>query len=233
MENLALIGAGGACRTIIDAVYEINRAGGRWRIAGIVDDDPAKAGKEFYRGTRVLGGREAIKKIDPGEIQFLVTFSSPATFLSRLAYVESLRRDFAGIRFATLIHPAAFVSETASVGAGSFIGAGAVLDAEASVGEHVIVLFHTVLGRRAQVGGGTFISASVNVTTGHKVGSGVYLGAKTMIHADVGDNVLVAAGAVIRKAVTGPAIVNSIVEENVVPFDSPARMQMMLGRMTG
>lgn len=233
MQDLVLIGAGGAACTMIDAIEEINRLEPRWRTVGIIDDNPSKHGAEHYCGVRVIGGREAIGALDLATTSFVIAFSSPATFLGRLAYAESLRRDWPELRFATVIHPGAAISPTARIGEGSFIGRGVVMDSGAAVGNHAIVLFHTVLGRFVTVGEGSFLSATVNVTAGHSIGAACYVGANATIHADIGDRVLAGAGAVVKKKTAGPAILNTRVEDQLIACETPERMQAMLSRMIG
>lgn len=64
----------------------------------------------------------------------------------RLQYLDRIKKT------ATLIHPNAFVSPSASIGEGCIIEAGAVISADAKIGKGTIVMANAVVGHNATVG---------------------------------------------------------------------------------
>lgn len=81
--------------------------------------------------------------------------------------------------WATLIHPKASVSPSASIGEGTVIMAGAIVQAGASIGKHVIVntgarIDHDcVIGDYAHIAPGVVLCGGVVVEEGAQVGCGV------------------------------------------------------------
>lgn len=59
--------------------------------------------------------------------------------------------DFVSHRFATLIHPQASVSKTANIGLGSVVLAHATVQADAKIGDHVIVNANTCIDHEVRV----------------------------------------------------------------------------------
>lgn len=92
------------------------------------------------------------------------------------------RREAENLRdvpFAVLIHPRAFVSNAAIIGAGSVVMAGAVVQAGAIVGKHVIlntgcsVDHGCVIADYAHISPGAHLCGGVSVGQGAQVGCGV------------------------------------------------------------
>ncbi len=229
-QDLILIGASGVAHEILDTIHDLNLKKNEWNVLGVLDDDPSKIGKEFYQNTRILGDRSYLSKVDQTKVQVLVTFSSPATFLKRHHYIEMLKAEFPKLKFATLVHPTAYISPSAEIGEGSYIGPGVIIDSCASVGDHVIILFHSVVSRFVSVDDYTFISASVNIVGNRKIGKSVYLGAKATINANLQDNILVDSAVLIKMDIESNAIVSSTVVPNILKYPSVDKMQMMLAR---
>ncbi len=227
MKKLVLIGASGVAHEIIDTVYELKI----WDHISIIDDDPAKKGKNFYRGIEVIGGQNEIASLDLSRTEFLLTFSSPVNFLNREEYIASLQIKYPGIQFATIMDPSVYVSETAQWGKGCYFSHGVVLDSNASVSDHCIILFNSVISRYVYVGSCTFISASVNITGGKKIGTSCYLGVKSTINADVGDCVLLSAGSIVKNDVESHSVFSNDIKENVLSYPTKKKMQKILSMM--
>lgn len=111
----------------------------------------------------------------------------------------------AGYRLASVVHPRAYVSPSATVGMGVFIGPGAIVHAEASVGDHTIintaavVEHHCVVGENThiapnvalggdvRVGPDTLIGIGASVLPGVRIGAGCMVGAGSAVIRDLGD----------------------------------------------
>ena len=228
MKNIILLGASGLCHEIIDTIVDINKEGPAWNVIGIIDDDKNKHGERLYTDIPIIGGTEKIGHYDLTNTEFLLTFSSPASYLKRGAYVSALFRDFPAIQFATIVHPKAYVSPSATIGPGAYIGLGAVIDAKAIVGRHCLILFSSIVSRFVEIGDFTFISASVNITGGKTIGKSVYLGVKSTVNANIEDNVLVSAGSLVTKDVQQNCIVFNQSKQEVVSFKTAAELQTTL-----
>ena len=231
MKNLILIGASGIALEIIDSVDAINSIKPCWNITGILDDDPNRTGESFYRGVEIVGTSQDIERYIETDTFFLIAFCSVPNFMLRPEYVERLTRKYPDIRFATIIHPLAWISPSASIGSGVFLAPHTVVDANAYVGDHCLALFGSVISRWVKVGDFVFISAGVNIMGYVQVGECSFLGVRTTIISDIGDHVLVNAGALVSRPVASHAIVQAPASGEVTYFKSTEKLQRLLGSL--
>jgi sugar O-acyltransferase (sialic acid O-acetyltransferase NeuD family) len=119
----------------------------------------------------------------------------------RSLFVEQAERF--GFRFATVRHPSARLSRTATVGAGSIVSAGVVVATQTHIGRHVILNRGTLIGHHTRIGDYTTISPGANVAGSVVIGAGTYIGMGAVVidHLKVGAACVVAAGAVVVKNV--------------------------------
>jgi sugar O-acyltransferase (sialic acid O-acetyltransferase NeuD family) len=174
--DLVLIGSGGFARETAQAVQALNRSGAGWRLLGYLDDDPARHGL-VIDGTVVLGGRECIEHL-PGA-SFVVCTGRPGNYVSRLRIVGDL--GLPPERYATIVHPAASVSSSSSVGPGSVLLAHVTLTAAVSVGAHVAIMPNVTLTHDDVIEDFVTIASGVNVGGGVRVQLAAYLGAGALI----------------------------------------------------
>lgn len=181
--RIAIIGAGGYGRVALDVLVA---AGFEDFVVGFYDDAHAVL-PERVRGFPVLGDIEMLKSMLSVETVFVIVAITDNA--ARLRVANSIRG--LGGRFATAVHPMAYVSMEATVGDGSVLGAGAVVQPDAALGSHCHVGAHAVVDRDAMVGAGVWLSS------GAVVGPGASLGARVM----VGPNASVGRKAVVERDV--------------------------------
>lgn len=109
----------------------------------------------------------------------------------------------AGLRFATVVHPAAHVSSRAEIGEGTVVSPAAVVAAVASVGRHVLVNRGAMVGHHASIGDFTSLMTGANVAGATVVGEAVYVGMGALVlnGLTVGHDATIAAGAVVTRDV--------------------------------
>ena len=171
--RVAVVGAGGYGRVALDVLL----AGGLGdRVLGFYDDAHA-ALSERIRGFPVLGDIEMLKSmlsVEPVHLIVAITDN-----VARLRVANALRGI--GGQFFTALHPLAYVSDVATVGAGCVVGAGAVAHPDATLGSHCYIGPGAVVDRDAEIGAGSWLSAGVVVGEGARVGARVVLGSNSSV----------------------------------------------------
>ncbi len=186
------VGAGGHARCVIEAI----RSTARFRVLGLVDDDPDLRGGRVL-GYPVLGGEDALAGLRAGVQLAFVGVGGVGDNRPRRRAFDRL--DEAGFRLPAVVHASAVVSPSARLGAGAQVLAGAIVGAEAAVGANALVNAGAIVGHGARVGdhahvaSGARVGGEVTVAEGAHVGSG----AVVLQGLRVGGGAVVAAGAVV------------------------------------
>jgi acetyltransferase EpsM len=172
MKALAFViyGAGGYCKVVIDIIHALGA-----EVRCVFDDFPEKS------NYKLMG--VPVRKYDPNcypDLQIVIAIGNNEV---RKSLAHNLKHNFA-----TLIHPKAVVSSSASIGKGSVIMANAIIQAEAKLGEHVIINAGVCVDHEAMLDNFTHIGALV------------YIGGA----AQIGENCNIRPGALVKRLVKVP-----------------------------
>jgi acetyltransferase EpsM len=197
-RRLVILGGGEHARVVVEAIRAEPEA---WDILGFVDPEAREETARALRMNRLGDDEWATQFIAREDVWLALGVGSVGPPTAREAIVT--RFDAKGARWATIIHPRAWISPTASVEPGGQVLVGAVVNARAALGAHTLVnsgaivehdvyvepLVHIAPG--AVIGGGTFI------------GKGAYLGLGCRVrdHIRVGRGAVVGMGAVVVASV--------------------------------
>lgn len=206
--RLFIIGTGGHAAVVIDAVHKQ----GKYQIAGLVDDF-RKAGTIAHGYTVDYSINELADNAAKGVADDVHFFIAVGDNYSR----KQIRRRLPDeLRYATIIHPSATVSDSANISAGSLIMANAVINSGAAIYEYCIINTGAIvehdsiinpfssLAPSATIGGRCIIGKDSAIGIGATVSNGVYIGQRSVI----------GAGSVVLKAVP----------DDVVAFGSPCKV---------
>ena len=192
MADYVLVGGGAFARELHDWFTPGFVAAGD-RFVGYVDD-----GDQPMRDTgHDLPQLGTIADYRPHPAHRLVmAVSSPAG-------KQKLAADLGAERFATLVHPTAWVSASARIGLGTVVGVFADISANATVGAFATVNGYGSVGHDAELGDYATISGYVDLTGYVKVGPASFLGsgARVLPRLSLGARCTVGAGAVVVRSV--------------------------------
>jgi len=193
-----LIGAGGHAHACIDVIERH----GQYQIDGLVGMKAEVDARHL--GYPVIATDTALPQLAKEYEYALITvgqIDSPATRIRLYRQVVDL-----GFNLPTIIAPTAYVSNHASIGAGTIVMHGAVVNAGAKVGNNCIIntlalIEHdavvedhchistgAILNGSAQVGAGSFVGSACTVRDGITLGKNCVVGMGLCVRHDQADN---------------------------------------------
>jgi sugar O-acyltransferase (sialic acid O-acetyltransferase NeuD family) len=212
-REVVIIGGGGHAAVVAEAAVL-----GGMALAGFLDDSERAAVAEWAVAIRAqghdlkdfkkLGGLESLSRISP-EQGWIIAVGELGLRQRIIAQILALQEDREIGPAATVVHPQAFVSPTAGMGAGVFVGPRAVVHPRAAVGDHAIVntaavIEHDVrIGENAHIAPGAVLGGGVVVEADGFVG----LGARVLPTIRIGSGAVVGAGAVVIRDVEPGTVV--------------------------
>ena len=115
----------------------------------------------------------------------------------------------AGLRLETLIHPKAFVCDTALIGEGTQVLAQAVVAADCKLGEVCIINHKASVDHESILGHGVHLAPGATVCGCVTIGDNVLIGAGAVVlpRLTIGSNSIIGAGSVITKHVSAGSVI--------------------------
>lgn len=171
----------------------------------LFDDDIEKKGQVF-QGRIINHGRDQCRQ------DVACQFNSLVIAIGNNAIRKKIYDDFSDVEFATLVHPAATIAPSVSVGKGSVIFAGSVVHPDVIIGNNVIVNTRAsvdhdcFIGDHAQIAPGAVLCGGVSVNEGAMICAGVTI----IPGVTVGKNAIVAAGSVVTRNVPDNVLVAGV-----------------------
>lgn len=176
-KKLLIAGAGGWGLEAIWIAQAMSAAQtAHWDIIGFSDDQRSARGTE-HSGFPILCSTDEIFAFCGGDTHVFVAVGDNRT---RRKIVGSIARQ--GLRFATLIHPHAIISDGVDVGDGSYIGPFATLAPRCEIGAHVLVNIHAVIGHEAIIGDYSQLAPGAVVTGQCRLGEGTFVGSNASLY---------------------------------------------------
>lgn len=188
---LVVIGAGGHCRELLDAVEALDGVHAGFEVLGVVAESWPLRERLEHRGVELLGGPELLDGLDA---RFVVAIGDGAT---RRRF-DALCCDL-GLHAATVVHPRAELGRGAVLGEGCYIASGARVMADAALGRHVHVNVGAVVSHDSVVGDFSTLSPGTLINGTAAVGEGVFFGTGSIVlpGCTIGDGAVIGAGAVV------------------------------------
>lgn len=185
-----LFGAGGHAKVVLEALF----AGTPDIRVEVRDDAPAMA------GIPILGHAVRVPCLN-GDMHDVVIHVAIGSNVARRRL--ALASCQAGAKLINIVHPAASLSPSATMGNGVFVAAMAVIGAESRIAEGVIVNHGAIVDHDCRIGAWTHVAPRAVLGGGVHVGAGVLLGSGCVVlpGLEIGDGATVGAGAVVTRDV--------------------------------
>ncbi len=173
-NKLVLIGGGGHCKSVLDAIY----AGGKY--SEIVITDNSIPSGSIILGSKVVGtDEELVNLYKNGFYHAFVTIGSIINTTIRRKTYERARKI--GFIFPVISDPSAVIASSSYIGKGVFIGKNAVINADSNIRDLAIINTAAVIEHDCHIGEFSHISVGATLCGGVEVGNDVFVGAKTVI----------------------------------------------------
>lgn len=211
MKKLIILGAGGTAYDLIDIAHAMNKINPTWDVLGYLDDNLNLQGRIIY-GYPVIGTIPDSKNYPDS---FFASSIGDA-YKPELRKVVRGKVPFSNEKFASLIHPTAVISDTASVESGAIIYGNVTLSSMVKVGHDVFLCGNTFLGHECTIGNHCVLSVGNFLASDVSVGDCCYFGVGVMIRhqIEVGNNSLIGMGTkVVKNVPSNSKLVNKL--ENI------------------
>jgi len=205
MKKLVIFGA--SFFDLIKLIDAINRVKPVWKVAGFLDDTEELQGK-FFRGYKVLGGRELLVEFARDEDTYF--FNNVCGHWKRAEKIANLL-ETSGCKTANLIHPSIDMNYV-EIGRGCILPEGCVVGGEAKIGNFVTLRLKSLISHNVTVEDFVFIGPGVTIGSGAVIKKGSFIGAGATIMLDtvLGEGCLVGAGSVVTKNIPPGKVVAGV-----------------------
>lgn len=194
--NLAIYGAGGLGREVLNLAREIHASSYCWEDICFIDDINSNRQVKYHDVV-------SLDSITAGEFEIVIAVGEPLLRDSLLQKV--IERNFT---LATLVHPQAKISDDVVVGAGSIIFHGVFISCDSVIGRNVLLQPNASIGHDCFIGKNSVISSYSNFAGNVKVGERVFIGMNAVIReqTSIGDDSVISMGAAVFSDITSAVI---------------------------
>ena len=194
MEKLAIVGAGGHAKVVLDILKEMNN----YEIVGVTTNEISD--KKDFCGYPILGDESILSDlIVNGVTHVAIGVGGFRNNYSRQHVYAKVKAI--GFQIVSAVHPSAVISKTVVLGEGNVIFLGVCINTDAHIGNNVIIATGSTIDHETTIEDHVLVSAGVTVGANVLIQEGALLalGSKVVSRVKVGRNVLIGAGAVVVK----------------------------------
>jgi sugar O-acyltransferase (sialic acid O-acetyltransferase NeuD family) len=206
---VVVIGGGGMGHCVLDIIDDINRAGGRVEVVGVVADPPPDLDLLNRRDVPFLGSVAEIERL-PADVGYVIGIGSGGARQKIDARLRSSGRPSP-----TLVHPNVHQGFGVELGPGSVICSHVSVENFVSLGRHVHVNQNSTVGHGSRLADYVTVSPLVAISGDVKAGEAAFLGTNCSVR----EKLTVGAGATIGM---GAAVVSDV-PDGLTVVGVPAR----------
>ena len=192
-EKIILIGGGGHCKVIIDAV----KCAGKYEIVGIIDRKLNK--NEETLGVPVLGGDELLSDFyKKGVGNAFISFGSVGDCAARKDMYRKIKQM--GFKLPVIVHPRAVIAVDVELGEGTFVAASATINSGTKIGKNAIINTSSSIDHDCRIGDLVHIAPGATLSGGVKIGEETHIGtgANLIQYVTIGARCMVGMGLTVR-----------------------------------
>lgn len=208
-ESLVIIGGGGHALVVAEAAGLT-----KLHVAGFVDD---QAAAHIAAGEHTLVHLGTLEQLDRlAGRPWLIALGDIGL---RRRILERLDQSGIGGNARTVVHPTAFVSPSATLGRGVYVGPLAIVHSRARVEDHAVVNSGAIVEHDCAIGANSHVAPGVAMGGGVRVGPDtlVGMGSRILPRLTIGTRCTIGAGAIVTRSVSdGSTVVG-------VPAREPTR----------
>lgn len=201
MDRIILVGGGGFCRELVDAVADCHEAGSLPPLGGYLDDTGDTLARYGYDVPWLGRIDDYIPQACDG---FVMALGSPAA--KRAVHARLSGR---GANFPRLIHPSVKIARTAVIEEGTMILFNGAAGPNSRIARFVTINTGSGLGHDATVGEFSTLSSKVDITGNVHVGEDALIGSNAVFvpGVKIGAGATVGAGSIVYRSVKAGATV--------------------------
>ncbi len=197
MEKLVLIGGGGHCKSVLDAVKRMGF------FDEIVITDSNMPSDTIVMGCKVVGTDDELSRLfdDGFHNAFITVGSIKSTALRRKLAQKAIS---IGFTFPNIIDPSALISREVLLGSGIYVGKNVVLNAGCRISDHAIINTASIIEHDCDIGEFTHIAVGCVICGGCSIKNDVFIGANTTIiqNISIGSQMVIGAGEIVKSCMT-------------------------------
>ena len=205
-RGVYVLGAGGHAKVVISTLRALGM-----EVAGLYDDDAAKKGA-MCAAVPVLGSIGSLNSEMTREC--VLAIGDNATR-------QQLAERMSWVHWLTIVHPKAYVHDSARLGPGTVIMAGVVVQPDAQIGAHCIINTGATVDHGCVVGDFCHVAPGCNLGGTVTLAEGVFMGIGSVAIQSISVGAWTAVGA-------GAAVVTDL-PDRVLAMGVPARVRRKLG----
>jgi sugar O-acyltransferase (sialic acid O-acetyltransferase NeuD family) len=207
IDKLTLLGAGGHCSVVLDALMECGQSLDRINLL-----DESLDNKHQTRFSDLPITSHSFKLLQRNICVHLCLgdIDDRKLVLNNLAKLK--------LKFLSITHPRAYVSKAAKIGDGVFIAAKAVVSANATLEDNAIINHGAIVDHDCFIGKNTHVAPNSTLGGGVKISDNVLIGSSATILPNVfiASNAVIGSGAVVVRDISSPGTYAGIPAKKIV-----------------